>query len=322
MDPPVVDEDVVHLEVRAFGIFAVPELDKRILQRVLRFLVLDDLATEDLSKPRKDQLEVLARRHGVQLAHEQDVLGRCDVGKGQVADHLEREGLRARVSLAPLPGEFFGIAVLFELFFVADAEGCELLCGRYGRLFRCVEPVRIIKGVVEYDNVADPNIPERSPLLVRQRLVDLGEGLLTFDDAAKGGMFPVEVVEVVGEGEEELAPAPALVSFSGDGHAQGAIGRVAEFRSRDGIGDKVRRRLVRGRGGWELVKDGRSALAGVGRVTGLGDKVLDDVVERAKVVLVGLAEFDKVEREDRAQFGFEVDDDVSDRGLEEDRHSL
>lgn len=91
------------------------------------------------------------------------------------------------------------------------------------------------------------------------------------------------------------------------------------------------------------MKDGLAALAGVGRVTGLGDKVLDDVVERAKVVLVGLAEFEKVEREDRAQFGFEVDlapggsrelvavslyecspvsctyDDVSDRGLEEDR---
>lgn len=55
------------------------------------------------------------------------------------------------------------------------------------------------------------------------------------------------------------------------------------------------------------MKDGLAALASVGRATGLGDKVVDDVVERAKVVLVGLAEFDKVEREDRAQLGFEVD---------------
>jgi hypothetical protein len=148
VDAPVVDEDVVHLEVRALGVFAVPELDKRILQRVLRLLVPDDLATEDLSKPRKDQLEVLARRDGVQLAHKEDVLGRCDVGKGQVADHLEREGLRARVALASLPGEFFGIAVLFEVFFVVDAEGRELLRGRDGRLFRRVKAFRIIKGVV------------------------------------------------------------------------------------------------------------------------------------------------------------------------------
>lgn len=93
--------------------------------------------------------------------------------------------------------------------------------------------------------MADPDIPERSPLLVRQRLVDLAEGVLPLDDAAKGGVFPVEVVEVLGEGEEELAPAPALVPLSGDGHAQGSVGRMAEFRSRDGIGDKVGRRLIR-----------------------------------------------------------------------------
>lgn len=92
--------------------------------------------------------------------------------------------------------------------------------------------------------MADPDIPERSPLLIGQRLVDLAEGVLPFDDAPKGGMFPVEVVEILGEGEKELAPAPALVSFSSNRHAQGAIGGMAEFRRRDGIGDKVRRRLV------------------------------------------------------------------------------
>lgn len=148
VDAPVVDEDVVHLEVRALGILAVPELDKRILQRVLGLLIPDDLATEDLSKPRKDQLEVLARRDGVQLAHEEDVLGRCHVGKGQVADHLEREGLRARVALASLPGEFVRVAVLFEVFFVADAEGRELLRGRDGRLLRRVKAFRVIERVV------------------------------------------------------------------------------------------------------------------------------------------------------------------------------
>lgn len=153
--------------------------------------------------------------------------------------------------------------------------------------------------------MADADVAQRPPFLIRQRLVDLGERLLPLDDAAKRGVLPVEVVEVLGERQEELAPAPALVALSRDGHAQGPVRRVFEFEV--GVGDKVGRLLVRGRVGGQLVKDGRAALARVGRVSGLGDKVLDDVVERAKVVLVRLAEFEKVEREDRALFRLEVD---------------
>jgi len=55
------------------------------------------------------------------------------------------------------------------------------------------------------------------------------------------------------------------------------------------------------------VEDGRAAAARVGRVAGLGDKVLDDVVEGAEVELEGLAQLEEVEREDRALLRLEVD---------------
>lgn len=102
MDAAVIDEDVVHFEVSALGILALLELDERILQRITRLLVADDFAAEDLAKAGEDELEVFACRDGVELADEEDVLGRGDVGEGQVADHLEREGLSARIPFSSL----------------------------------------------------------------------------------------------------------------------------------------------------------------------------------------------------------------------------
>jgi len=90
-DPPVVDEDVLHLEISLLGIFPAVKLDKCVLERVACALVADDLAAHDRPEPREYQLEVLVACHGVELADEEDVLRRADIGERQVPDHLEGE---------------------------------------------------------------------------------------------------------------------------------------------------------------------------------------------------------------------------------------
>lgn len=54
------------------------------------------------------------------------------------------------------------------------------------------------------------------------------------------------------------------------------------------------------------MEDGGAARAGVGGVSRLGDEVLDNVVEGAEVVGVGLAQLQEVERRSRAQGGVEI----------------
>ena len=58
-----------------------------------------DLAGLDGAEAREDDLEVLVLRHRVELAHEEHILGRRQVGVGHVAEHLEH--LRAAQGCAP-----------------------------------------------------------------------------------------------------------------------------------------------------------------------------------------------------------------------------
>lgn len=58
------------------------------------------VATANLAKARKNELQILAARHGIELAHKKHVLGRLDVGIRQVADDFKRQGGGFRVSAA------------------------------------------------------------------------------------------------------------------------------------------------------------------------------------------------------------------------------
>ena len=62
MNAVVVDQDVLHLEIRLLAILLVLEFDESILQRVASLLVSDHLARQDLSKTAEDQVEVLVWR--------------------------------------------------------------------------------------------------------------------------------------------------------------------------------------------------------------------------------------------------------------------
>ena len=64
------------------------ELNERILQRIARLLIPNDLTAHNSPKPRKDQLQILIPRHTVQFTNEQYVLRWANVGKGEISDHF------------------------------------------------------------------------------------------------------------------------------------------------------------------------------------------------------------------------------------------
>lgn len=91
-NPPIVHKHILHLKIRLLRILPLIKLNERVLQTIPRSLVPDDLARHDRAEAREDELKVLVPRHRVEFAHEEDVLGRSDVGEGKVSDHFEREG--------------------------------------------------------------------------------------------------------------------------------------------------------------------------------------------------------------------------------------
>jgi len=148
VNAPVVDEDIVHLDVGPFGRLALLELDEGVLQAVARLLVADHLAAPDLAKAGEDQLEVLAFGDLVQLAHEKDVLRRGHVGEGEVPDHFERQRLGARLTGPACLFDLLLGAGLLKRFLVADAEGGELGGSGNGRGWRNVEADRVVERVI------------------------------------------------------------------------------------------------------------------------------------------------------------------------------
>lgn len=147
--PSIVDQHVVHLEIRTFRVFFVFKLDKCVLQRIARLLVANDFATQDLAKAAKDQFEVLTSCDGVELAHEQHVFGWRNVCERQVSDHFERQRLRSCLSFSSRFLDFFRVRIrIFELFFVAYAQRSELRRCRRRRFWRNVEAFWIRKRVL------------------------------------------------------------------------------------------------------------------------------------------------------------------------------
>lgn len=59
MDPPVVDQDVLHLLIRLLALLVGLELDEGVLQRVVRLVVPNHLTLLDVAEPGKDQLQIL-----------------------------------------------------------------------------------------------------------------------------------------------------------------------------------------------------------------------------------------------------------------------
>lgn len=299
MDAVVVDEHAFHFEVGLFALLLGREFNECVLQAVACVLVPDDLAVENLAKARENELEILILRDGVEFAHKEDVFWRRNFSKWEVADHLERQGLGARLSLSAHLFQRLGVVFLVELLIVGDSDGGEL-CGRRGRaLWRLHEAGRVVVGVVEDDGVQQADVLERLALVVDVGRVDLFERVEALDDGAKDGRLGVEEVDVGGEGDDELAAGQTLVGVvwvGGRGHADGAHAAVLQPGTE--LGHK---RLAGGVGGVEQPPDGAAAITvgGVGAegVARLEGEVWLDAVHGGKVVVFCLAELDEAARD-------------------------
>jgi len=97
-DAPVVHERPVHVKVGPLGRLLGLEADERVPEGVARAAVPRDVALRHRTEPREDGSQVVARRGRVELAHEEDGVGRGGVGGGEVADHLEDDGALARLA--------------------------------------------------------------------------------------------------------------------------------------------------------------------------------------------------------------------------------
>jgi hypothetical protein len=149
----VIDQNTIHLEVGLLAILLIGVFDKGVLQAVTCTLVPDDLAAENLAKSRKDKLQIFVLRDWVELAHEQHVLGRCYFGEWQVANHLKRECLCARLTFSANLFQGFWVIVLLEVLIVCDADGGELRSRRYRALRWLHEASGVIVWVIEDDCV-------------------------------------------------------------------------------------------------------------------------------------------------------------------------
>lgn len=124
--PMVVDKHALHFEVGPFAILLGRKLDEGVLEAVSGLLVPDDFAGENLAEAGKDELQVLILGDWVQLAHEQDLLRRSDVGKGQIAYQLKSQGLSTRFPLSPQLLERLWIRVFINLLIMSDPHGGKL----------------------------------------------------------------------------------------------------------------------------------------------------------------------------------------------------
>ena len=50
MDASIIDQNIVHLEIRLFGVLFVLELDEGVTQRVTGLLVTNDFTAENLAE--------------------------------------------------------------------------------------------------------------------------------------------------------------------------------------------------------------------------------------------------------------------------------
>lgn len=73
VDPTVVNQDLVHFEECLFGTLLRLKLNEGVLKAVPCLLVFQDLTGFDLAEAREDELEVLLRGDGVELADKEDV---------------------------------------------------------------------------------------------------------------------------------------------------------------------------------------------------------------------------------------------------------
>lgn len=80
-------KEVSHL----LSIVPLIKLNKRILERVTRLLIPDNLTTHNVSESREYKFQIFISSDRIELADKEHVLWRTNIGEGQVPHHLESE---------------------------------------------------------------------------------------------------------------------------------------------------------------------------------------------------------------------------------------
>eukprot|EP00037_Helgoeca_nana_P020816 m.207803 g.207803 ORF g.207803 m.207803 type:complete len:368 (-) comp25404_c0_seq3:575-1678(-) len=177
LDPTVVNQHVVHLEVSFFGRLGFFEFDKAVLQRLFCLPVGNDVARCDLSEPREDDLEIFGGCDRVELADKEDVLSRSCVGVGNVTHHLKDGGLRLpKLPPVQLLDLFFCHPfVVIERRIIRDPNSLELLGGwfRGGLGNEPIQTFWVLEWIIENDGVPDADILVRPAVVVHKRLPEL-----------------------------------------------------------------------------------------------------------------------------------------------------
>jgi len=89
VNPPVVNQHVVHLQIRRLCRLVGVKGHKRVAERVARLVIADDVALRDFPEAAENDFKVLIRRHGIELAHKQLVIRWLRICLWQVTNHLQ-----------------------------------------------------------------------------------------------------------------------------------------------------------------------------------------------------------------------------------------
>ena len=281
VDAPVVDEHVVHLEIRRLRLLLRLERHERETQRIARLIISNHVAARHLPEPAEDDLQVLVRGDRVELAHEERLLRRLRVRVRKIPDHLQNDRSVARLLIARcaflrvrVAPSLLGDPIVLEpgVVRVPDERGRRVGHER-------VESRGIVKRVVEDDGVLDAYVLPGATGVVAVGLIDGVENVETLGDVAEDGVLAVQRVALVAGRDEELRGVQILASAR---HGHRALGLVLEPGSNLVLEET---RLV----AEELAVDGVAAPARARGVTGLHCEVPRDAVEQAVVVVLDLA---------------------------------
>ena len=97
VNPPLIYEHALHLEVGLVASLFFLKLNERVLQTVTSFPVSDDVAANYFAKAGEYQFQVVLLRDWVELANKEDVLWRLDLGVWEVIDYFKYLGPRLRL---------------------------------------------------------------------------------------------------------------------------------------------------------------------------------------------------------------------------------
>lgn len=102
---------------------------------------------------------------------------------------------------------------------------------------------RGMRRLTKNKNMPNPNILERSPILIGKHVIQLIKRIQTLHNMSKNRMFPIEVINSVREGDKELTSTPAfcliLAIFDGGCNCHGNSALLTVFESGNKLGGEV-----------------------------------------------------------------------------------